>query len=142
MKNLGLEIPEYDISLDPTRSTDINTREMDWTIPTSRIKEMKILYKKVCTPVKRKRRATFMYERDPDTYEKPKYVSKRKEKKPEIKIKKEKIDDEIDNGSSLSNFNNEQNNVSGLLIPKVEMTNDDSNEAKTCIDSPAEDSVT
>lgn len=134
MKNLGLEIPEYDISSDPTRSTDINTREMDWTIPTSRIKEMKILYKKVCTPVKRKRRATFMYERErePPKYKEP----KRKEKKQEIKIKKEVLDNE----SSFSNFDNEQNNVSDLLVPKIEMKNDDSNEATTCIDPPAEES--
>lgn len=133
MKNLGLEIPQYDISLDPTRSTDINTREMDWTIPTSRIKEMKILYKKVCTPVKRKRRATFMYERE---REPPKYTPKRKEKKQEVKIKKE----DIGNGSSFSKFDNEQNNVTGLLTPKVEITTEDSNEATTCIDAPAEES--
>ncbi|XP_033226191.1 NAD-dependent protein deacetylase Sirt6 isoform X2 [Belonocnema kinseyi] len=63
MKTLGLEIPEYKTELDPTRNTDVDAQEMDWTIPTSQIKEMKILYKKVCTPVKRKRK-TFMYERD------------------------------------------------------------------------------
>ena len=63
MKTLGLEIPEYKTELDPTRNSDVDAQEMDWTIPTSQIKEMKILYKKVCTPVKRKRK-TFMYERD------------------------------------------------------------------------------
>jgi mono-ADP-ribosyltransferase sirtuin 6 len=131
MKNLGLEIPEYENSSDPTRNTDINSREMDWTIPTSRIKEMKILYKKVCTPVKRKRRATFMYER-----EITKYSPKRKEKKQDFTVKKE----DIDNGSSLSNFNNEESNANKETVTKLEPSNDDSNEATTCIDVPAEDS--
>ncbi|XP_011494696.1 PREDICTED: NAD-dependent protein deacetylase Sirt6 [Ceratosolen solmsi marchali] len=130
MKNLGLEIPEYESSSDPTRNTDINSREMDWTIPTSRIKEMKILYKKVCTPVKRKRRATFMYER-----EITKYTPKRKDKKQDFTVKKE----EIDNGSSLSNFNIEENNANKETVTKLEPSNDDSNEATTCIDVPAED---
>ena len=132
MKTLGLEIPEYESSLDPTRNTDINSREMDWTIPTSRIKEMKILYKKVCTPVKRKRRATFMYEREITP---TKYTPKRKERKQEFTMKKE----EIDNGSSLSNFNNEEINVNKIET-KVEPSNDDSNEAAACIDVPAEES--
>ena len=63
MKTLGLEIPEYETELDPTRNSDTSAQEMDWTIGTSQIKDMKILYKKVCTPVKRKRK-TFMYERE------------------------------------------------------------------------------
>lgn len=131
MKNLGLEIPEYEFSLDPTRNTDINSREMDWTIPTSRIKEMKILYKKVCTPVKRKRRATFMYERE---IVPTKYTPKRKEKKQEFPMKKDEIGN---NGSSFSNFNNEESNANKL--PKLEPA-DDSNEATTCLDVPPEES--
>lgn len=74
MKTLGLEIPEYEVDLDSTRNPDSDSPEMDWTIPSNLIKEMKILYKKVCTPVKRKRK-TFMYER-----EMPKPV--KKERKP------------------------------------------------------------
>lgn len=63
MKKLGLEIPEYESSMDPTRNSDTTAKEMDWTIPTSRIKEMNVLYKKVCKPMRRKRK-TFMYERE------------------------------------------------------------------------------
>ncbi|XP_043465414.1 NAD-dependent protein deacetylase Sirt6 [Leptopilina heterotoma] len=83
MKTLGLEIPEYDVDLDTTRNPDTDSPEMDWTIPSNLIKEMKILYKKVCTPVKRKRK-TFMYER-----EMPKPVKKERKAaflpKPDIK---------------------------------------------------------
>lgn len=63
MKKLGLEIPHYTSDMDPTRNSDRTSIEMDWTIPTTRIKEMKLLYKKVCKPTKRKRK-TFMYERE------------------------------------------------------------------------------
>lgn len=63
MKKLGLEIPEHESSMDPTRNSDTTAKEMDWTIPTSRIKEMNVLYKKVCKPMRRKRK-TFMYERE------------------------------------------------------------------------------
>jgi len=63
MKKLGLEIPEYESSMDPTRNSDTTAKEMDWTIPTSRIKEMNVLYKKVCKPMRRKRK-TYMYERE------------------------------------------------------------------------------
>jgi len=63
MKKLGLEIPEYESGMDPTRNSDTTAKEMDWTIPTSRIKEMNVLYKKVCKPMRRKRK-TFMYERE------------------------------------------------------------------------------
>ncbi|XP_076227971.1 sirtuin 6 isoform X2 [Nomia melanderi] len=63
MKKLGLEIPEYESTMDPTRNSDTTSKEMDWTIPTSRVKEMNVLYKKVCKPMKRKRK-TFMYERE------------------------------------------------------------------------------
>lgn len=63
MKKLGLEIPEYESGMDPTRNSDTTAKEMDWTIPTSRIKEMNMLYKKVCKPMRRKRK-TFMYERE------------------------------------------------------------------------------
>lgn len=83
MKTLGLEIPEYEVDLDTTRNPDTDSPEMDWTIPSNLIKEMKILYKKVCTPVKRKRK-TFMYER-----EMPKPVKKERKAaflpKPDIK---------------------------------------------------------
>lgn len=63
MKKLGFEIPEYESSMDPTRNSDTTAKEMDWTIPTSRVKEMNVLYKKVCKPMRRKRK-TFMYERE------------------------------------------------------------------------------
>lgn len=63
MKKLGLDIPEYESTMDPTRNSDTTAKEMDWTIPTSRIKEMNVLYKKVCKPMRRKRK-TFMYERE------------------------------------------------------------------------------
>lgn len=63
MKKLGLEIPEHESSMDPTRNSDTTAKEMDWTIPTSRVKEMNVLYKKVCKPMRRKRK-TFMYERE------------------------------------------------------------------------------
>jgi len=63
MKKLKLEIPEYESSMDPTRNSDTTAKEMDWTIPTSRVKEMNVLYKKVCKPMRRKRK-TFMYERE------------------------------------------------------------------------------
>ncbi|XP_011695481.1 PREDICTED: NAD-dependent protein deacetylase Sirt6 isoform X1 [Wasmannia auropunctata] len=63
MKKLGLEIAEYESSMDPTRNSDTTAKEMDWTIPTSRVKEMNVLYKKVCKPMRRKRK-TFMYERE------------------------------------------------------------------------------
>lgn len=63
MKKLGLEIPEFESSMDPTRNSDTTAKEMDWTIPTSRVKEMNVLYKKVCKPMRRKRK-TFMYERE------------------------------------------------------------------------------
>lgn len=63
MKKLGLEIPEYESAMDPTRNSDTTAKEMDWTIPTSRVKEMNVLYKKVCKPMRRKRK-TFMYERE------------------------------------------------------------------------------
>lgn len=63
MKKLGLEIPEYESGMDLTRNSDTTAKEMDWTIPTSRIKEMNVLYKKVCKPMRRKRK-TFMYERE------------------------------------------------------------------------------
>lgn len=75
MKKLGLEIPDYDSELDPTRNSDMTSSEMDWTIPTARVKEMKILYKKVCKPTQRKRK-TFMYERDREEF--PKKVKKEK----------------------------------------------------------------
>lgn len=75
MKSLGLEIPEYENTLDPTRNPDIELTELDWTIPPGRVKEMKILYKKVCTPVKRKRKP-FLYERH-DIPEFPKKERKR-----------------------------------------------------------------
>lgn len=69
MKKLGLEIPEHESGMDPTRNPDTTCKEMDWTIPTSRIKEMNMLYKKVCKPMRRKRK-TFMYERErPDIRE-------------------------------------------------------------------------
>ncbi|XP_014209603.1 NAD-dependent protein deacetylase Sirt6 [Copidosoma floridanum] len=138
MKNLGIEIPVYQTSLDPTRSSDVNSREMDWTIPTSRIKEMKILYKKVCTPVKRKRRATFMYEREHIT---PKYTPKREKKKKEVVVvKKEEIGNGSSFDSSFSNFNNEESKM--IKEPKIkqEISNDDSNEATLCIDTPTEES--
>lgn len=138
MKNIGLEIPQYDTSLDPTRNTDINSKEMDWTIPTSRIKEMKILYKKVCTPVKRKRRATFMYERE--DVGAPKYTPKRDKKKQDLKqefsVKQEKIDE----SPSLSNYNNEESKVIAPIIPKLEPMNNDSNEATAYLDFPIGDS--
>lgn len=82
MKSLNIEIPEYEDSLDPTRNPDANCKEMDWTIPSSRLKEMKILYKKVCTPVKRKRKP-FLYERDISDY--PKKEKKREKVKTEPK---------------------------------------------------------
>lgn len=63
MKMMGLEIPEYESTMDPTRNSDTTAKEMDWTIPTSRVKEMNVLYKKVCKPMRRKRK-TFMYERE------------------------------------------------------------------------------
>lgn len=63
MKKLGFDIPEYESSMDPTRNSDTTAKEMDWTIPTSRVKEMNVLYKKVCKPMRRKRK-TFMYERE------------------------------------------------------------------------------
>lgn len=63
MKKLGLEISEYESGMDPTRNSDTTAKEMDWTIPTSRVKEMNVLYKKVCKPMRRKRK-TFMYERE------------------------------------------------------------------------------
>lgn len=72
MKKLGFEIPEYESSMDPTRNSDTTAKEMDWTIPTSRVKEMNVLYKKVCKPMRRKRK-TFMYERErTDTKKDPK----------------------------------------------------------------------
>lgn len=67
MKKLGLEIPDYDSELDPTRNSDMTSKDMDWTIPTARVKEMKILYKKVCKPTQRKRK-TYMYERDREEF--------------------------------------------------------------------------
>ncbi|XP_034938790.1 NAD-dependent protein deacetylase Sirt6 [Chelonus insularis] len=63
MKKLGLEIPEYRSDQDPTRNSDTTSSGMEWTIPSSQIKEMKVLYKKVCKPTKRQRK-TFMYERE------------------------------------------------------------------------------
>lgn len=102
MKKLGLDIPDYETSLDPTRNSDVNSKEMDWTIPTTWVKEMKILYKKVCTPVKRKKKATFMYERDISTY--PQKIPKRKkEKKEEVCIKKEEVNDTGDDDKSQIN---------------------------------------
>ncbi|XP_012286551.1 NAD-dependent protein deacetylase Sirt6 [Orussus abietinus] len=85
MKKLGLEIPEYKGELDPTRNADMTSNEMDWTIQSSRIKEMKILYKKVCKPAKRKRK-TFMYEREkPEIPKKVKVQKQTLSVKPEIK---------------------------------------------------------
>lgn len=86
MKKLGLEIPEYETSMDPTRNPDTTCKEMDWTIPTSRIKEMNVLYKKVCKPMRRKRK-TFMYEREkPDTKRETKTRKQAFAMKQEIKL--------------------------------------------------------
>ncbi|XP_063972766.1 NAD-dependent protein deacetylase Sirt6 [Diachasmimorpha longicaudata] len=84
MKKLGLEIPTYTTDIDPTRNSDLSSSELDWTIPTSRIKEMKVLYKKVCKPTKRNRK-TFMYEREREC-EKP-----AKARKKSLVVKKEEI---------------------------------------------------
>ncbi|XP_015589177.1 NAD-dependent protein deacetylase Sirt6 [Cephus cinctus] len=90
MKKLGIEIPEYRSDQDPTRNSDMTSSEMDWTIPLSRIKEMKILYKKVCKPMKRKRK-TFMYER-----ERVDYTKKIKKEKKTFSVKQEIKDEELD----------------------------------------------
>lgn len=95
MKKLGLEIPEYSSDLDPTRNADMTSSEMDWTIPTSQVKELKILYKKVCKPMKRKRK-TYMYERDRDDFEKKPKISSRQLQR--VNIKKESGE------SAASNF--------------------------------------
>ncbi|KYN07526.1 NAD-dependent deacetylase sirtuin-6 [Cyphomyrmex costatus] len=83
MNKLGLEIPEYESSMDPTRNSDTTAKEMDWTIPTSRIKEMNVLYKKVCKPMRRKRK-TFMYER-----ERTDATRETKARKPSFTVKQE-----------------------------------------------------
>ncbi|XP_012261811.2 NAD-dependent protein deacetylase Sirt6 [Athalia rosae] len=67
MKKLGFEIPDYNSDLDPTRNSEMTSAELNWTIPTACIKEMKILYKKVCRPTQRKRK-TFMYEREKEEF--------------------------------------------------------------------------
>ncbi|XP_046746676.1 NAD-dependent protein deacetylase Sirt6 [Diprion similis] len=101
MKKLGLEIPEYDSKLDPTRNTDMTSNEMDWTIPTARVKEMKILYKKVCKPTQRKRK-TFMYEREKEEF--PKKLIKEKIPATDNRLlKTENIDHELDAKSVTGN---------------------------------------
>ncbi|XP_047347571.1 NAD-dependent protein deacetylase Sirt6 isoform X1 [Vespa velutina] len=91
MKKLGLEVPVYDTSMDPTRNPDTTCKEMDWTIPTSRIKEMNVLYKKVCKPMRRKRK-TFMYER-----EKPDPKRETKTRKQAFTMKQEiKMENDVD----------------------------------------------
>lgn len=112
MKKLGLEIPEYESTMDPTRNSDTTSKEMDWTIPNSRLKEMNVLYKKICKPMKRKRK-TFMYERE------------RTETKRETKPKKQafmtKEDIKTEDGLNPSNVCNNavDGDVSGIAV-KVE----------------------
>ncbi|KAI4484759.1 hypothetical protein M0804_007325 [Polistes exclamans] len=105
MKKLGLEIPVYDVSMDPTRNPDTTCKEMDWTIPSSRIKEMNVLYKKVCKPMRRKRK-TFMYEREkPD----PKQETKTRKFTMKQEIKME------DNVDRIQGMHNKQDDDSMLL---------------------------
>lgn len=100
MKKLGLEIPEYNSEFDPTRNSDMTSSEMDWTIPTARVKEMKILYKKVCKPTQRKRK-TFMYEREREF---PKKVKKEKVPVPANQaVKIEMINRIPDSSSAMGN---------------------------------------
>lgn len=82
MKKIGVEIPEYSTESDPTRNSDLSSSELDWSIPSSRVKEMKVLYKKVCKPTKRNRK-TFMYEREREDVKVPK-IKKKSLKKEEI----------------------------------------------------------
>lgn len=117
MKNLGIPIPEYKRDEDPTRNSDMSSCEMDWTIPTSRIKEMKLLYKKVCKPTKRKRK-TFMYERDRIDYTK----EPAKPKKPMLSAKQDvKQDIKVEPADTSS-----KQNSSGANRPSPDQTVDKS----------------
>ncbi|XP_054008801.1 NAD-dependent protein deacetylase Sirt6 isoform X2 [Hylaeus anthracinus] len=108
MKKLGLEIPEYESTMDPTRNSDTTSKEMDWTIPTSRIKEMNVLYKKVCKPMKRKRQ-TFMYERTDSRTETKREPKSKKQAfmiKEEIKAEDVKAEDVKRNDVNTENPSN------------------------------------
>lgn len=103
MKKLGYEIPEYESSMDPTRNSDTTAKEMDWTIPTSRVKEMNVLYKKVCKPMRRKRK-TFMYERERTDTKKD-----TKARKQAFTVKQEiKTEDNINTSSEISPIKTEE----------------------------------
>lgn len=128
MKKLGLEIPEYRSDLDPTRNSDMTSSEMDWTIPMSRVKEMKILYKKVCKPMRRKRK-TFMYERETIDYA-DNVKKERKSISIKQEIKKEIDEDTMSNGDKVENFNinNDSTKIEQELdktIEHFEHSNDD-----------------
>lgn len=104
MKNLGIVIPDYKSDEDPTRNADMTSCEMDWTIPTSWVKEMKLLYKKVCKPTKRKRK-TFMYERDPIPYGKDATkATKKRILDAKTEVKGEPENNSLDQNSSGTNF--------------------------------------
>ncbi|KAG7209501.1 hypothetical protein KM043_015586 [Ampulex compressa] len=130
MKKLGLEIPEYESTIDPTRNSDTTSKEMDWTIPTSRIKEMNVLYKKVCKPMRRKRK-TFMYERD------------RADAKRETKTRKEaftvkqdvKTEDDLKTASTV--FNERGGHMSDSTV-KIEENVEDLNTYKYSTDNIAQ----
>lgn len=102
MKKLGLEIPEHESSMDLTRNSDTTAKEMDWTIPTSRVKEMNVLYKKVCKPMRRKRK-TFMYERErTDT------IKETKARKQAFPVKQEiKSEDKISTSNEVCKIEND-----------------------------------
>lgn len=132
MKKIGIEIPVYNSENDPTRDPDTSSIIMDWTVPTSRIKEMKVLYKKVCKPTKRKRK-TFMYERDREDDNDNNVLNKKnKTRKQSIPIKIEnnyqnivgdKIDDDVV-GSETSKIINIDNVKNEILKIEDENSND------------------
>ncbi|KAF7995115.1 hypothetical protein HCN44_004587 [Aphidius gifuensis] len=139
MKKIGLEIPGYNSENDPTRDPDTSSIIMDWTVPTSRIKEMKVLYKKVCKPTKRKRK-TFMYERDRDDDDKNVLNKKNKTRKQSLPIKAEnnypnivgdkidKADKTDDDDDIVENKTSKINNIDNVKNEMVKIEEENSND--------------
>lgn len=57
MKNLQIQIPDYDSALDPTKKLNPLPIEMEWSITSRQIRDMQVLYKLICTPGNRKNKS-------------------------------------------------------------------------------------
>ncbi|XP_057328756.1 NAD-dependent protein deacetylase Sirt6 isoform X2 [Microplitis mediator] len=57
MKNLQIQIPDYDSAFDPTKKLNPLPIEMEWSIASRQIKDLKELYNIICSPGNRKNKS-------------------------------------------------------------------------------------